>query len=59
MRSLLRPGPRDPDLLKSVRYDRALAYEGAGRKAKARADFERVYAMDPTYLDIRERLTGS
>jgi tetratricopeptide (TPR) repeat protein len=47
---------RDPELLATVRYDRALAHEQAGQRAKARADYERLYASDPDYRDVRQRL---
>ena len=50
--ALARTAGRDPDLLKVVRYDRALTYEAAGQKAKARSDLERIYAVDP---DVRGR----
>ncbi len=35
---------------------RALAYLAAGQKRKARADFEKLIAADPGYLDVQERL---
>jgi tetratricopeptide (TPR) repeat protein len=54
--ALAKTAKRDPELLATVRYDRALSYERAGQKAKARADFERLYANDPAYRDVRERL---
>ena len=57
--ALAKTAKRDPELLATVRYDRALAYEQAGQKAKARADFERLYANDPGYRDVRERLAES
>jgi len=44
-------------MLKVVRYDRALAYAAAGHTAKANSDLERIYAVDPGYQDVRERLT--
>lgn len=50
---------RDPELLATVGYDRALAYEQAGQKARGRADFERLYANDPGYQDVRERLRAA
>jgi len=49
---------RDAELLKVIRYDRALAYDAAGQKGRATQDFERIFAHDPGYLDVRERLTG-
>lgn len=54
--ALSRTANRDADLLKVVRYDRSLALEKGGQKAKARADLERIYATDPGYLDVRDRL---
>jgi hypothetical protein len=44
----------------AVRYDRALAFELRRPKgAKAKADLERVYAADPGYEDVRERLADT
>jgi tetratricopeptide (TPR) repeat protein len=56
--ALAKTAGRDPELLKVVRYDRALAYEAAGQKAKAKADLERIFAADPGYQDVRDRLTA-
>ena len=56
--ALAKTANRDPDLLKVVRYDRSLAYEKAGQKAKAKADLEKIFAIDPGYLDVRERLAA-
>jgi tetratricopeptide (TPR) repeat protein len=56
--ALAKTAKRDPDLLKVVRYDRAFAYEKAGQPKKARADLERLFAADPSYLDVRDRLAG-
>jgi Tfp pilus assembly protein PilF len=56
--ALAKTAGRDAELLKVVRYDRALAYETAGQKAKAKADLERIYAIDPGYEDIRDRLAS-
>lgn len=55
---------RDPELLHEIRYDRAMAYramayEELGQKAKARAEWEKLYAEDPSYRDVKERVTGS
>ena len=54
--ALAKMAGRDPDLLMSVRYDRAWAYLAAGQKSKARADFEKILAAKPEYLDVRDRL---
>jgi len=46
-----------PDaLLRQIRYDRAVLYDEVGRKAQARREFERLYAEEPEFEDIRARL---
>ncbi|MGC9455854.1 MAG: DUF4236 domain-containing protein [Phycisphaerae bacterium] len=47
---------RDDDLLRAVRYERAQVYEDLGRKTRARREFEKLYAEDPSYEDVAERL---
>lgn len=54
----LKSSRRDPALLAGIRYDRALAYERAGEPARAKADYERIFAIDPDYKDIRHRLAA-
>lgn len=54
--ALARSAGRSPELLKAIRYDRALAYEQTGQSAKAHADLERLFALDPDYLDVKVRL---
>jgi tetratricopeptide (TPR) repeat protein len=56
--ALAKTANRDEGLLATVRYDRALALEQAGQKAKAKADYERLYASEPGYRDVRERLAA-
>ena len=56
--ALARTAGRSPELLKAIRYDRALAYEQTGQSAKAKADLERLFALDPDYLDVKVRLAG-
>jgi tetratricopeptide (TPR) repeat protein len=56
--ALAKTAKRDPELLATVRYDRAQAYEQAGQKARARADYERLYAAAPDYRDVRDRLAA-
>jgi tetratricopeptide (TPR) repeat protein len=56
--ALAKNAKRDPQLLATVRYDRAQAYEKAGQKARAKADYERLYAADPGYRDVRDRLAA-
>jgi tetratricopeptide (TPR) repeat protein len=56
--ALAKTAGRNADLLTSVRYDRAIAYQASGQARKAKADFERIVAVDPGYLDARERLAS-
>jgi tetratricopeptide (TPR) repeat protein len=50
---------RDAELMKVIRYDRALAYEAAGQRGRAKQDLERIYASDPHYLDVKDRLANA
>ena len=54
--ALRRRKDRPDDLLHALRYERALAYEDLGQKARARADLEKLYAQDPNYEDVAKRL---
>jgi tetratricopeptide (TPR) repeat protein len=49
---------RPPELLRAVRYERALSYADVGRKAQARREFARLHAEDPDLADVAERLGG-
>lgn len=54
---LLRRKKNRPDsLLHAIRYERALVYEESGKKKQARKDLERIYAQDPDFEDVAERL---
>ena len=55
--ALAKTANRDPGLLHAVRYDRALTFERLGQHARAKADLERLYASDPDYEDVRQRLS--
>lgn len=55
---LRRRSGRPPELLKALRYEKALALEDMGRRSAARAELERIFAEDPDYEDVRERLMG-
>jgi tetratricopeptide (TPR) repeat protein len=50
---------RDAGLLNAVRYDRALLLVQLGQSKRARDDLERIYAVDPTFEDVKDRLTNS
>ncbi len=54
--TLRRRSGRPEALLRDLRYQRALVYERTGRKAQARREFERVYAEDPAFEDVAQRL---
>ena len=47
---------RSEDLLRTIRYERALTYEALGRKARARKEFEAIYAEAPSFEDVAERV---
>ena len=47
---------RPKDLLRALRYERALVYEEKMDKSKARAEWESLYAEAPDYEDVKIRL---
>jgi len=53
----LRMPDRDQQLLKAALYERGKIHESMGHEVDARADFERVYALDSTYADVASRMT--
>lgn len=55
-KALKRTSNKNPELLKEARYYRGLAYEAAGQKSRAKAEFERVYAQDRDFKDVAPRL---
>ncbi len=54
--ALRRKKGRSDDLLRALRYERALTYEDLGQKSRARAEFEKLYAEAPDFEDVAERL---
>ena len=54
--ALRRKKDRSIELLLALRYERALIYNKMGQKARARADFERIYAEAPDYEDVAKKL---
>ncbi len=56
--ALRRKKGRSPDLLHALRYERGLVYDGLGQHARARSDFERIYAEAPDYEDVATRLAS-
>ena len=55
-RAYRRKKDRDGELLKAIRYHRALVYETLGQRARAQGEFEGLYATDPDYEDVAKRL---
>lgn len=54
--ALRRTKDRPPELLRALRYERALAYEALGQERRARTDLERIYTDAPGYEDVAQRL---
>jgi len=54
--ALRRKKGRSEELLRALRYERALVYEGLGQRRRARSEFEKLYAEAPDYEDVAERL---
>ncbi len=56
LKEALKSKKRNADILKQARYERGLVYEAMGSEAKARAEFEKLYAADPHYADVAQRV---
>ena len=54
----LKSTKRDGELLWWARYRRAAAHLRLGSKARARTDFARIYAENPSYADVAQQLAG-
>jgi tetratricopeptide (TPR) repeat protein len=54
--ALRRRKDRPDTLMRQIRYERAVLYDQSGRNAQARREFERVYAEDPEFEDVAQRL---
>ncbi len=54
--ALRRTRDRAETLLHEIRYQRALVYERLGKRVQARRELERVYAEDPGFEDVAQRL---
>ena len=48
---------RNPAILRDGRYWRALAYQDSGKKSRAREELEKLYAEEPEFRDVAQRLT--
>lgn len=47
---------RQPELLKAIQYERACVYQALGNKRRAREEFGQLYAQDPDYKDVAQRI---
>lgn len=47
---------RSDELIRALRYERALVYDGLGQDKRARGELEKLYAEDPNYEDVAARL---
>jgi predicted Zn-dependent protease len=47
---------RSEELLRALRYERALVYEELGQRQRARRELEELYAEDPDFEDVAARL---
>jgi len=54
--ALKRKKDRSDELLRALRYERALVYEGLGQDRRGRAELEKLYAEAPDYEDVAARL---
>jgi tetratricopeptide (TPR) repeat protein len=54
--TLRRKKDRSEELLRALRYERALVYEDLGQHERARSEFEKLYAEAPDYEDVAARL---
>jgi tetratricopeptide (TPR) repeat protein len=55
-RALAKSKDRNSELVKIVEYGQADMYERWGRTAEARRQFEKLYAYDPQFYDVAERV---
>ncbi len=54
--ALKRKKDRSDELLRALRYERVLVYEGLGQGRRARTELEKLYAEAPGYEDVAARL---
>jgi len=55
-KALRRKKDRSDELLRALRYERALVYEEIGQHKRARSELEKLYAEAPDYEDVAPRL---
>ncbi len=57
-KALAKTSDRNPELVKLVEYGRADMYERWGKQADALRYFQRLYATDPQFYDIADRVSA-
>ncbi|MBN1120750.1 MAG: DUF4236 domain-containing protein [Anaerolineae bacterium] len=57
-RALAKSKDRNPELVKIVQYGHADMVERWGKKAEARKQFEKLYALDPQFYDVADRVNA-
>jgi tetratricopeptide (TPR) repeat protein len=55
-RALSKRKDRSVELLCAIRYERAEVHAALGDARSAKSDFEKIYALDPEYEDVAEKL---
>jgi lipopolysaccharide biosynthesis regulator YciM len=56
LKEALKSKRRDPGILNEARYLRGQVYEATGKAGRARQEWERIYAVDPSFADVAFRL---
>lgn len=57
--ALAKTANRDAGLINAVRYDRALLLAQLGQAKRSRDDLERIFAVDPAFEDVKDRLSAT
>ena len=55
-KTLRRKKDRSPDLLNEAVYWRAISYQAQGKEAKANQEFQKIFAENPNFRDVAQRL---
>ncbi len=55
-KALRRKKGRSEELLRALRYERALVYDALGQHGRARRELEKIFAEDPDFEDVATRL---
>jgi len=58
-KAVRRKKDRSPELLREAAYWRAIIYEEQGKRSQANKEFQRIFAEDPNFRDVAERLADA